>query len=326
MSDDLPGIAEIRLAAARLAGITQKTPLIRNRELDRMTGAKVFLKAENLQHTGSFKLRGAYNAIAALPAEIRARGVVACSSGNHAQGVAEAARLLGVSATIVMPSDAPAIKVARTKRSGASVVPYDRASEDREAIATRICIETGAAMIHPYDNAMVIAGQGTAGLEIAEEMALAGETPAHVLACTGGGGLTAGVAIAVQDRFAKAKAWCVEPAGFDDHIRSLDAGRRLSNPAMSGSACDALLSPMPGELTFAVNRERLAGGFAVSDEQAFAAMRFAFAELKLVLEPGGAVALGALLANPGRFKGETVAAILSGGNVDPQFFAKIIAQ
>ncbi len=325
MTQPLPTFDDVAAAARRLEGQAVRTPLLTNDILDGLTGARVFLKPECLQRTGSFKFRGAYNAISSLSDAERAAGVVACSSGNHAQGVAEAARLLGVAATIVMPADAPAIKHARTKRSGARVIGYDRGREDRDVIAAKVCAETGAAFIHPYDNRMVIAGQGTSGLEIAEDIASAGLSCDRVLVCTGGGGLTAGVALAVHQRFPNAKIHCVEPEGFDDHRRSLEAGERVANGRLSGSICDALLAPSPGELGFAINREHLAGGLTVSDEEACEAVRFAFAELKLVLEPGGAVALAALLQAGKAFAGETIACVLSGGNVDPEQFARIVA-
>ncbi len=324
--DTPPGIRQIREAAERLKGRAIRTPLLRSGWLDELTGAKVFLKPECLQLTGSFKFRGAFNAASALPEGVRKAGLVACSSGNHAQGVAEAARLLGVPATIVMPADAPAIKLARTRRSGATIVTYDRENEDRDAIAARIVEESGANFIHPYENPFVIAGQGTCGLEAAEDIIAAGKSLDRVLVCTGGGGLTAGVAIATQEYFPDAQVHSVEPEGFDDHRRSLVAGTRLGNERKGGSACDALLSEMPGALTFSVNAGRLRSGLAVSDSEAFAAMRVAFEEFKLVAEPGGAVALAALLAAGRSFAGETVLCLISGGNVDPAFFAQVLEE
>lgn len=321
-----PGIRQIREAAERLKGRAIRTPLLRSAWLDELTGAQVFVKPECLQLTGSFKFRGAFNAASALPEDARKAGLVACSSGNHAQGVAEAARLLGVPATIVMPADAPAIKLARTRRSGAKVVTYDREIEDRDAIAAQIVEQTGANFIHPFENPFVIAGQGTCGLEAAEDIIAAGNTLDRVLVCTGGGGLTAGVAIATQEYFPNALVHSVEPERFDDHRRSLASGERLANERKGGSACDALLSEMPGELTFSVNSSRLHSGLAVSDSQAFAAMRFAFEEFKLVAEPGGAVSLAALLAQGRAFAGETVLCLISGGNVDPAVFARVLEE
>lgn len=324
--DTVPVVDDIRAAATTLAGKAVRTPLLTSQILDERTGARVFLKPECLQRTGSFKFRGAYNAISQLGEDERAHGVVACSSGNHAQGVAEAARLFGVEATIVMPADAPAAKTFRTKRFGARIVAYDRATEDRDAIAAAIVEETGAAFIHPYDNGRVIAGQGTAGLEIADDLEALGLPPDRVLLCTGGGGLTAGVALAVHDRFSDAAIVSVEPSEFDDHRRSLVAGERVGNTRNDGSACDALMAEIPGELTFAVNREHLSEGLAVTDAQAFAAMRFAFSELKLVLEPGGAVALAALLEAGRKWSGETIVCMMSGGNVDGALFAQVVSE
>jgi len=328
-----PAFADIETAARRLRGQAVVTPLLSSAALDSMTGMRLLVKAECLQRTGSFKFRGAYNAISALPQDERRAGVVACSSGNHAQGVAEAARLFGIPAMIVMPTNAPTLKVERTRRSGAEIIPYDRATGDRDDIADEFSRRTGARLIHPYDNPDVIAGQGTCGLEICEQLETNGLTPDRVLVCTGGGGLTAGIAVAIHERYPEAKIYSCEPEGFDDHRRSLESGKREANDRMVGSACDALLSPSPGEITFQVNLAHLSGGFAVSDAQAFAAMRTAFAELKLVLEPGGAVALAAALANAEQraeqraeqWQGETVVCVLSGGNVDPQLFAEVLA-
>jgi threonine dehydratase len=320
-----PVFADIEAAARRLRGQSVVTPLLSSAALDKLTGLRLLVKAESLQRTGSFKFRGAYNAISNLPGELRGAGVVACSSGNHAQGVAEAARIFGVPATIVMPTNAPALKIDRTRRAGADIIPYDRATGDRDDIADEFSKRTGAQLIHPYDNPDVIAGQGTCGLEICQQLEAAGIVPDRVLVCTGGGGLTAGIAVAIHGRFPQAKIYSCEPEGFDDHRRSLESGTRVANDRKTGSACDALLSPTPGEVTFQVNREHLSGGFAVSDAQAFEAMRIAFAELKLVLEPGGAVALAAALANAKQWRGETVVAVLSGGNVDPALFSDVLA-
>lgn len=322
---NIPAFADIERAAQRLKGVAIRTPLLRSAQLDAVTGAKVFVKAENLQLTGSFKFRGAYNTASALDASQRENGLVACSSGNHGQGVAEAARLLGLKSTIVMPTDSPAIKIARTRRSGAEIVLYDRENGDRDGIAAEIVQRTGAHFVHPFENPLVIAGQGTAGLEACDDLMAARLQADRVIVCCGGGGLTAGTALAVHARFPNARIHTAEPEGFDDYARSLAAGKRLRNARLGGSACDALLSEMPGELSFAINRDHLQPGLAVSDEQAFEAMRFAFAELKLVLEPGGAVSLAALLAQGKAFAGETVLVIASGGNVDHGFFAKVLA-
>ncbi len=321
-----PTLADIRHAANRIAGMAVRTPLLNSAALDAMTGLRLFLKAENLQRTGSFKFRGAYNTLSALGESGRAKGVTASSSGNHAQGVAEAARLFGVPATIVMPSDAPAMKIERTRASGATVVLYDRATEDRDALARQVTAETGGVYIHPFEHPNVIAGQGTAGLEIADDLSALGVTPDRVLVCTGGGGLTAGVALAISDRFPACKIHACEPEGFDDYGRSLVAGTRVENTRRAGSVCDAILTPGPGELSFAINSARHVEGISVSDEQALEAMRVAFSELKLVVEPGGAVALAAALANAGHWRGQTVVALLSGGNVDPALFARTIAR
>jgi threonine dehydratase len=312
----LPTIDDVHAAAERISGHAVRTPLISSPSLDQATGARVLLKCETLQRTGSFKFRGAYNAIAALSREAREAGVVAVSSGNHAQGVAEAARLFGIRATIVMPTDAPAAKRERTIRSGGRIVDYDRASEDRDAVAARVIAEHGGTLIHPYNDLNVIAGQGTAGLEIAEDCAAAALRPDVVAIPCGGGGLSAGVGLAVRDRFPAAAIVLVEPEGFDDYARSLREDRIVANAAMSGSVCDALLAPSPGSIGFAINRTNAAYAVAVSDAEALAAVAYAFRELKLVVEPGGAVALAALLS--GRFEtaGRTVVLVLSGGNVD----------
>lgn len=314
-------IADVEAAAERIAGEAVRTPLLTSAVLDEAVGGRVFIKPECLQRTGSFKFRGAYNRLAMMSAEQRARGVVAASSGNHAQGVAEAARLFGVPATIVMPHDAPAIKRARTERSGARVVGYERTREDRIAIARAIVAETGATFVPPYDDPGVMAGQGTAGLEIAADLAAAGIAADLVLVPTGGGGLLSGVATAIAARMPGATCLAVEPEGFDDTCRSLETGVRQRNAALSGSIADALLAEMPGEITFSVNRRLCRPGAAVPDAALLDAMAFALNELKLVTEPGGVIALAALLSGRIAAAGRTVVAVLSGGNVDPEQLA-----
>jgi threonine dehydratase len=318
-------IEMIRAAAGRAAGVVRQTPLLSAPGLDRIAGRRVLVKAECLQQTGSFKFRGAWAAVSALPAELRARGVIAFSSGNHAQGVALAAALHGIPAAIVMPSDAPAAKIAGTRALGAEVVPYDRTGEDREAIGARLAAERGLTLIRPYDDPLVIAGQGTCGLEIAAQAAAEGVAEADVLVCCGGGGLTAGIALALAAEAPGLRARTVEPAGFDDTARSLAAGRVLRNARAAGSICDAILTPEPGELTFPVMARLCGPGLAVTDEEALAAMAAAFRHLRVVLEPGGAVALAAALFRPGAVAGDAVIAVASGGNVDPAMFARALA-
>ncbi len=324
-----PGFADIEAAAARLAGWAVETPLLNPPALDRKLGGRVLLKAETLQRTGSFKFRGAFNRISQIPEADRAAGVVAYSSGNHAQGVAAAAALLGVPATIVMPEDAPAIKVANTRGYGAEVVLYDRFTENREALGAALAAERGATLVRPYDDPGVIAGQGTCGLEIAQQAAARGFEIDALLVCCGGGGLTAGCALAMAELSPMTRIYTVEPAGFDDTRRSLAqvaaGGARVTNDPAARSFCDALLAPTPGELTFPINRRLLAGGFAVSDAEVRAAMGYAFRTLKLVIEPGGAVALAALLAGRLETHGKTVALTLSGGNVDPETYREMLA-
>ncbi len=322
----LPAIADIRRAAERIAGHAVRTPLISNPLLDQRLGGRVLLKCETLQRTGSFKFRGAYNAIAALSRETRSRGVVAVSSGNHAQGVAEAARLFGVRATIIMPADAPQSKIARTERSGGRIVTYDRAGEDRDAVAARQIAEHGGTLIHPFDDGDVIAGQGTIGLEIAAGCAALGIKPDAVLMPTSGGGLSAGIGLAVREWSADTEMVLVEPAGFDDYRRSLAAGEIVANQRTAGSVCDALLISRPGRLSFAINLALGAAGVAVSDEDALDAVAFAFRELKLVVEPGGAAALAAVLAGHVAAEGRTLVVVLSGGNIDGPVLAQALAR
>lgn len=317
----LPALDDVHDAAATIAPYAVRTPLLESPFLNDHAGARILLKAETLQRTGSFKFRGAYNCVSRIDRNLHPGGVVACSSGNHAQGVAEAALICGIPAVIVMPADAPAIKLERTRRSGAQIVLYDRASEDRDAIAAAIAAERKMEFVAPFDNFHVIAGQGTVGLELAEQASAVGAKLEAVLIPASGGGLTAGVALAVQAAIPDARIYTVEPAGFDDYARSLRSGIRESNAPGARSICDALLVPQPGELSFAMNKDRLAGGLVVSDEEVRAAVAFAFSELKLVVEPGGAAALAALLSGRYLISGAPVALVLSGGNIDPPVLA-----
>jgi len=284
----------------------------------------VLVKAECLQRNGSFKFRGAYNRISRIAPEARKAGVVAWSSGNHAQGVAAAAAMLGAAATIVMPNDAPRPKLDNTRALGAEVVLYDRDTESREAIGAAIAEERGATIVRPYDDPWIIAGQGTAAREAAAQALALGLRPDRALVPCGGGGLIAGSALALADAFPGIAVHSVEPAGFDDTARSLAAGERLANDAGARSLCDALLAPEPGELTFALNRRLLADGLTVDDDAALAAMAAAYRSLKIVAEPGGAVALAAALAGRADWRGETILVIVSGGNAAPDVFARAI--
>jgi threonine dehydratase len=321
----LPTIADIDAAAQRIAGIALRTPLLTSPVLDALTGARVFLKAETLQRTGSFKFRGAYNKISSIPSDRRAGGVVAYSSGNHAQGVAAAAKLLGMPAVIVMPADAPVAKRERTKSLGAEVVPYDREREDRAAIALGIAEKRGATLVPPYDDPLIIAGQGTIGREIAEDMAQRGITADIVVIGASGGGLAAGTTLALKARMPFAVFYTAEPEDFDDTLRSFKSGKREHNARMSGSICDALMSNTPGEITFEITRSLIGQGVLASDAEVGRAVAFAFRELKLVVEPGGAIGLAALMAGKIDVKGKTVVAVLSGGNIDPELFQRLIA-
>lgn len=321
----LPTAADVDEAARRLAGVALHTPLLTCGSLDAMTGGRVFLKAETLQRTGSFKFRGAYNKVAAIPPEQRGGGVVAYSSGNHAQGVAAAAQLLGMPCVIVMPRDAPRAKRERTKALGAEIVLYDRTREDREAIASAIAARRGAVLVPPYDDALIIAGQGTAGREIVDDLSALGLTPDIVVVTASGGGLIAGIALAVRARAPNAALYTAEPQGFDDHARSFRSGRREENAELSGTICDALMARTPGKLTFAINQSLVAAGVVVSDDEVAAAVAFAFAELKLVVEPGGAVALAAVMTGKVNVAGKVAVAVLSGGNVDPEVFSRLVA-
>ena len=311
-------IDDIEAAAQRLKGHAVRTPLLNAPLLDDEAGRRIFVKAECLQKTGSFKYRGARNAVASLSAEERAAGVIAFSSGNHAQGVALAAQEMGTPAVIVMPSDAPDLKIDNTRKLGAEVVLYDRASEDRDDIGMQLAKERKLNLIKPFDDVRVIAGQGTCGLEIAEQASAAGVEAEDVLICCGGGGLTSGVALALAARAPGLTPRPVEPEGFDDVARSLEAGAIQVNNRRSGSLCDAIITPSPGEITFPILAAHCGAGIVVTEEEALRAMAVAFTRLKIVLEPGGAVALAAALFH--REDDSDVIAVASGGNVDAPVF------
>ncbi len=321
----VPTFEDVSSALERLSGTAIETPLLESAVLNERTGARVLIKPENLQRMGAFKFRGAYNAVSRLSRDEWPGGVTACSSGNHAGGMAEAARLCNMPATIVMPQDAPEIKLSRTRAAGAEVVTYDRHTEDREKIAAEISSERGACFISPYDHPDIIAGQGTSGLELMRQAEARGLRPDCLMAPCGGGGLIAGLALAAKHLQPDIEVYAVEPRGFDDHARSLASGNRERNEKVSGSICDALLAPMPGALTFQINSTLLSGALDVSDDEVRDAIRFAFKELKLVLEPGGAAALAALLNGRIPTQGRIIALMLSGGNVDGDQFAEILA-
>jgi threonine dehydratase len=314
MAIEIPVFADVVAAARRIAPYAVRTPLVEAPQLSAATGARVFLKLENLQRTGSFKFRGACNRILMIPEADRARGVVAFSSGNHAQGVAAAAQIFGIPALIVMPVDAPKAKIAGTRAYGAEIVPYDRVKDDREAIAARLCAERGATLIKPYDDPGIMAGQGTVGLEIAEDAARFGVALDAVAAPCSGGGLVSGVALALKGAGVSAPVHSVEPENFDGMKRSLAAHARTNAPGGELSIADALMAPVPGHHVFALADGLLAPGIAVDDEELARAVAFAALRLKLLVEPGGAAALAALLA--GKLKGGTVALVVSGGNAD----------
>ena len=315
-----PRFDDVLAAAGRITGHAVRTPLLEAPLLNAKLGGRLLVKPEMLQKTGSFKFRGAFNRISMIPEAQRKAGVVAYSSGNHAQGVACAAAMLGLPAVIVMPADAPAIKIANTRAYGAEVVTYDRFGENREEIGARIAAERGATIVRPYDDAGVIAGQGTIGLEIAEQAAELGAMLDAVLVCCGGGGLVSGTALALSEKLPGVPVYAVEPAGFDDTARSLASGSRIANDMSNRSICDALLAEKPGEITFELNRKLLKAGLVVSDAEAQIGMAHAFRYLKLVAEPGGAVALAAAVTGKIDMTGKTVAVVCSGGNVDQATF------
>ena len=319
----LPDIRDVEAAAERLRGIAVETPLLRSPELEEQVGGTVLLKPECLQRTGSFKIRGAYNLMSQLTPEQAARGVVAWSSGNHAQGVAAAGTLLGIRTTIVMPKDAPRAKIENTRRLGRVPVLYDRYTGDREAIAREIAADSGAELVPSYEHRDIIAGQGTVGLEIMDQASELGLVPDQVLICCGGGGLGSGCAIAIKARSPETRVYLVEPKDFDDTRRSFEVGRRVRNEGQARSICDALQTDMPGKMTFDINRRLAEGVLTVTDDEVKVAMRFAFRHLKLVVEPGGAVALAAVLAGKVETHGKVTAVVLSGGNVDTALFAAV---
>ena len=315
----------IRAARARLEGHARRTPLLSSPFLDEIAGRRVLIKPECLQHTGSFKYRGARSAVSALDPDTRAHGVIAFSSGNHAQGVALAASEFGVPCVIIMPADAPRLKIDNTRALGAEVVLYDRATEDRDALGAALSSERGLTLIKPFDEPQVIAGQGTVGLEIAEDARALGIESADVLVCCGGGGLTSGIALALEAEAPGLRARPVEPEGFDDTARSLRLGRIRRNARLSGSLCDAIITPQPGALTFPIMARLCGPGIVVSETEAMRAMAQAFQRLKLVAEPGGAVALAAALFHGNEIAGEAVIAIISGGNVDAAIFCDALS-
>jgi threonine dehydratase len=317
--------ADVHSAADRIAGVAVRTPLLEYAALNERVGARVLVKFEGAQRTGSFKFRGAYNRLSRITGDQKAAGIVAWSSGNHAQGVAAAARLLGMPASVVMPSDAPAMKIANTRALGADVVLYDRAAQSREDIARALASKRGAILVPSFDDPFIIAGQGTIGIEILEQARDAGAELGEVLVCCGGGGLVAGIATAIKDASPAVEIFSVEPEAFDDTARSLASGQRESVAKGAVSICDALQAPSPGELTFPINHALLSGGLAVSDDQVKSAMRFAFETMKLVIEPGGAVALAAALHGLAPRGRSAIVVVVSGANVDADLYASIIA-
>jgi len=321
-ADAVCSIDDVRAAAVRLKGQAVRTPLLRNAALDALAGGIILLKPEMLQHVGAFKFRGAYNRLVQIIPADRPNGVVAWSSGNHAQGVAMAAKLLGIPATIVMPTETPGMKLANTRALGATVRTYDRYTESRESIGMQIAHDTGAIIVPPYDDRDIIAGQGTLGIEIVEDADAQHLSIDDAVICCGGGGLIAGASTAIKALSPSTRVWAAEPATHDDTRRSLELGMRVSNDPKARSICDAIVTPTPGAITFPVNRARLAGGLAVTDDEALDAVAFARDVLKLIVEPGGAVALACVLSGKIDARGKTIAVVLSGGNIDPDLLAK----
>lgn len=315
---------DIVMASKRIAPAATKTPMLTSDHLNSIAQGQVFIKPENLQRTGSFKFRGAYNRLSQIPPEKRSNGVVAWSSGNHAQGIAAAAQLLSIPATIVMPQDAPAIKIEKTQRYGAQIVFYDRYSESREDIGRQLAQEQHAVLVPSYDDPDIIAGQGTCGLEFFDQLTKIGVTLDDLLVCCGGGGLIGGASLAFKHLSPSTRVFSVEPDQFDDHLRSLESGKRERNRVDARSICDALLAPEPGELTFPINRQTLTAGLSVDDDEVLQAIQFAYSELKIVVEPGGAVALAAVLSGKIPTKNRRTGIVVSGGNIDPDLFAQTV--
>jgi threonine dehydratase len=311
----------IRAAQKRLLGHARVTLLLTSPFIDEIAGRRVHLKPECLQHTGSFKFRGAWSAISNLTDNELKAGVIAFSSGNHAQGVALAAREHGTTSVIIMPSDAPVMKIENTRALGAEVILYDRATEDRDEIGDRLSKDRGLTLVKPFDEPLVIAGQGTIGLELLDQLP---DTPADILVCCGGGGLTSGIALATENSPLRTRP--VEPEGFDDVTRSLKAGEIKRNATTSGSLCDAIITPQPGDITFPIMHRLCGPGIVVPEDDCLKAMAIAFSRLKLVLEPGGAIALAAALFHGDQIDGDDVIAIASGGNVDPEVFAMALSK
>ena len=315
--------AQILQAQQRLEGVAVRTPLLESSAINTQLQGRILFKTEALQRTGSFKFRGAYNKISQL-SEQGVQGVVAYSSGNHAQGVALAASMFGMRAMVVMPADSPAIKINNTKALGAEVVLYDRHNQSREAIGTALANEHRLSLVKPYDDEDIIAGQGTLGLEAAQQLQILGLVPDQVLAPCGGGGLIAGTAIAMHQSFPNTKIWLAEPAHYDDAARSLQAQERLSNNTSAASICDAIVTPMVGELTFPIMQQHVSGGVAVTENHVLSAMAICMRELKVTVEPGGCVALAALLAGLVATQDKVTLVVLSGGNADPQILARAL--
>ena len=324
MTNVLPTADDVREASTRIRSRIMPSPVLESEELNRRAGCRVLIKAESLQHGGSFKIRGALNGLLSLSQSERRAGVVTFSSGNHAQGIALAARWLGMQATIVMPRDAPLIKRLGTERAGACVVLYDRCTEERESIGTDVAARSGAVLLPPFDHPDIIAGQGTVGLEIARFARDSGVRLEALYSPCGGGGLIAGCALAMETIFPACDIVAVEPGGYAETKRSLESGRRQRVEGHPPTLCDALMAPTPGAVTFAINRRRLAGGLEIADAQAARGVAFAARYLKLVLEPSGAIALGALLDGAARGR-ECVAVVLSGANIDSERLCEIVA-